>query len=169
MTAFAARTTHKSYWKVALGLNSLKLQGIPLIRTHSESTNTLVHLLAQCISDYFGLSQLQCTSVTPAGISASEGKHPRAYRPWEIAAYGRKPWLPITFGLSVDDVYIKVTVYKVTGLDTFSLVIGWLYFVAWSVSFYPQIYINWKRKSVVGLNFDFITLNIIGFTLYGVF
>ncbi|KAJ8940972.1 hypothetical protein NQ318_015601 [Aromia moschata] len=50
----------------------------------------LMHLLAQCISDYFGLSQLQCTSVTPAGISASEGKHPRAYRPWEIAAYGRK-------------------------------------------------------------------------------
>ncbi|KAJ8946702.1 hypothetical protein NQ318_006960 [Aromia moschata] len=50
----------------------------------------LMHLLAQCISDYFGLSQLQCTSVTPAGISASEGKHPRAYRPWEIAAYGKK-------------------------------------------------------------------------------
>ncbi|KAJ8947348.1 hypothetical protein NQ318_002874 [Aromia moschata] len=57
----------------------------------NNASDNLVHLLAQCISDYFGLSQLQCTSVTPAGISASEeGKHPRAYRPWEIAAYGRK-------------------------------------------------------------------------------
>ncbi|KAJ8951488.1 hypothetical protein NQ318_000184 [Aromia moschata] len=57
----------------------------------NNASDNLVHLLAQCISDYFGLSQLQCTSVTPAGISASEeGTHPRAYRPWEIAAYGRK-------------------------------------------------------------------------------
>ncbi|XP_018577032.1 cystinosin homolog [Anoplophora glabripennis] len=71
--------------------------------------------------------------------------------------------------INVDDVYLRVTVHKIPGLDTFSLVIGWLYFVAWSISFYPQIYINWRRKSVVGLNFDFIVLNIIGFTLYGIF
>ena len=38
--------------------------------------------------------------------------------------------------------------------------------MAWTVSFYPQIYQNWKRKSVVGLNFDFLLLNIVGFTLY---
>ncbi|KAJ8912916.1 hypothetical protein NQ315_017246 [Exocentrus adspersus] len=71
--------------------------------------------------------------------------------------------------INADDVFLRVTVYKAAGLDTFSLVIGWLYFVAWSISFYPQIYINWKRKSVVGLNFDFLVLNIIGFTLYGIF
>ncbi|CAG9817298.1 unnamed protein product [Phaedon cochleariae] len=67
------------------------------------------------------------------------------------------------------EAYLRVTVYKNAGLDTFSAVIGWIYFVAWSVSFYPQIYINWKRKSVVGLNFDFIILNVIGFTLYSIF
>lgn len=71
--------------------------------------------------------------------------------------------------INVDDVYLRVTVHKIPELDTFSLVIGWLYFAAWSISFYPQIYINWRRKSVVGLNFDFIVLNIIGFTLYGIF
>ncbi|XP_019876599.1 cystinosin homolog [Aethina tumida] len=70
---------------------------------------------------------------------------------------------------NVDDVYLRVTVHKVDALDTISLVIGWIYFAAWSVSFYPQIYENWKRKSVVGLNFDFLALNIIGFTLYGIF
>ncbi|XP_062815704.1 LOW QUALITY PROTEIN: cystinosin [Anolis carolinensis] len=48
-------------------------------------------------------------------------------------------------------------------------VIGWIYFLAWSVSFYPQVFENWKRKSVVGLSFDFIALNLTGFIAYSVF
>lgn len=68
-----------------------------------------------------------------------------------------------------DKVLLRVTVLKNIGLDVFSVVIGWIYFIAWSVSFYPQIYTNYKRKSVIGLNFDFLYLNIVGFTLYGVF
>ena len=48
-------------------------------------------------------------------------------------------------------------------------VIGWTYFAAWSISFYPQIYTNYKRKSVVGLSFDFQLLNLIGFGFYAVF
>ncbi len=54
-------------------------------------------------------------------------------------------------------------------LNILSDIVGWVYFVAWSVSFYPQIYENWKRKSVIGLNFDFVGLNIVGFALYGLF
>lgn len=50
-----------------------------------------------------------------------------------------------------------------------SQVIGWIYFVTWSISFYPQIYTNFKRKSVVGLNFDFVALNFTGFFLYSLF
>lgn len=50
-----------------------------------------------------------------------------------------------------------------------SQVIGWIYFVTWSISFYPQIYTNFKRKSVVGLNFDFVALNFTGFFLYALF
>lgn len=48
-------------------------------------------------------------------------------------------------------------------------VIGWIYFVAWSVSFYPQVITNWRRKSVVGLSFDFVVLNLMGFVAYSVF
>ncbi|KAF2984130.1 hypothetical protein EK904_010485, partial [Melospiza melodia maxima] len=48
-------------------------------------------------------------------------------------------------------------------------VIGWIYFVAWSISFYPQLFENWRRKSVVGLSFDFIALNLTGFIAYSVF
>lgn len=74
-----------------------------------------------------------------------------------------------TNNFNVDDIYLRVTVYKSKFLDTFSIVIGWIYFAAWSVSFYPQIYINYKRQSVIGLNFDFLVLNVIGFTLYSIF
>lgn len=70
---------------------------------------------------------------------------------------------------NVDDIYFRVTVYKVSSLDTISTVIGWIYFAAWSISFYPQAWINWRRKSVIGLNFDFLSLNIVGFILYSIF
>ncbi|KAF2901758.1 hypothetical protein ILUMI_04436 [Ignelater luminosus] len=71
--------------------------------------------------------------------------------------------------INVNDIYLRVTVYKNKALDTLSVIIGWTYFVAWSVSFYPQIYINYRRKSVIGLNFDFLSLNVVGFILYSVF
>ena len=54
-------------------------------------------------------------------------------------------------------------------IDTVSDVVGWIYFLAWSVSFYPQVYLNWKRKSVIGLHFDFLALNTLGFLLYSLF
>ncbi|KAK9720581.1 PQ loop repeat [Popillia japonica] len=71
--------------------------------------------------------------------------------------------------ISTENVFLRVTVFKNGALDIFSTVIGWIYFVAWSISFYPQIYINYRRKSVIGLNFDFLYLNIVGFALYGLF
>ncbi|EFO13524.1 hypothetical protein LOAG_15005, partial [Loa loa] len=49
------------------------------------------------------------------------------------------------------------------------IITGWIYFVAWSISFYPQIILNFTRKSVVGLNFDFLLLNIIGFMCYATY
>jgi len=65
--------------------------------------------------------------------------------------------------------YVRVDVMKSKGLDTFSTIVGWIYFVAWSISFYPQIIENFRRKSVIGLNFDFLSLNIVGFSVYGCF
>lgn len=70
---------------------------------------------------------------------------------------------------STSKVYVRVVVALSSELISFSSLIGWCYFVAWSISFYPQIYTNYQRKSVVGLNFDFLSLNIVGFLLYGVF
>ncbi|OVA17590.1 Lysosomal cystine transporter [Macleaya cordata] len=39
-------------------------------------------------------------------------------------------------------------------------VLGWIAFFSWSFSFYPQVILNFRRKSVVGLNFDFLVLNL---------
>ncbi|XP_009596113.1 cystinosin homolog [Nicotiana tabacum] len=38
--------------------------------------------------------------------------------------------------------------------------LGWVAFFSWSISFYPQVILNFRRKSVVGLNFDFVVLNL---------
>ena len=53
--------------------------------------------------------------------------------------------------------------------DKIGAVIGWIYFAAWSISFYPQVYLNWVRKSVVGMSFDFVFLNLVGFACYSAF
>ncbi|XP_051117396.1 cystinosin homolog isoform X3 [Andrographis paniculata] len=45
-------------------------------------------------------------------------------------------------------------------LEVLYHVLGWIAFVSWSISFYPQVVLNFRRKSVVGLNFDFVLLNL---------
>ncbi|MBW0467240.1 hypothetical protein O181_006955 [Austropuccinia psidii MF-1] len=47
-----------------------------------------------------------------------------------------------------------------------STLIGWIYTFAWGISFYPQLVLNYKRKSVRGLSLDFLALNVVGFLCY---
>jgi len=68
-----------------------------------------------------------------------------------------------------NQLFLRVTIAISSPLIVISEIVGWIYFAAWSVSFYPQIYINFKRKSVVGYNFDYVSLNIVGFVMYSVF
>lgn len=56
-----------------------------------------------------------------------------------------------------------ITSRLLAGLST---VIGWAYFACWSISFYPQMWENYTRQSVVGLNFDFLWLNLTGWLCY---
>ncbi|XP_068630501.1 cystinosin homolog isoform X2 [Battus philenor] len=94
----------------------------------------------------------------------------------DIWAYGKSPGhSEVTFNatpagsLNLSTVFLRVTVMHSRTISVISYIMGWIYFAAWSVSFYPQIYINFKRGSVVGLNFDFLALNIMGFTMYSLF
>lgn len=54
-------------------------------------------------------------------------------------------------------------------LRTVSSVLGWQYFLCWTISFYPQVVLNYQKKSVRGLSIDFQILNLIGFASYSVF
>lgn len=47
-----------------------------------------------------------------------------------------------------------------------SAAIGYTYFMCWSVSFYPQVITNYRRKTTLGLSPDFCGLNAIGFACY---
>ncbi|KNE65396.1 lysosomal Cystine transporter [Allomyces macrogynus ATCC 38327] len=51
----------------------------------------------------------------------------------------------------------------------FSAILGWTYFAAWSISFWPQVILNFRRKSVEGLSLDFLSYNIVGFTCYSIY
>ncbi|WZZ53844.1 hypothetical protein YC2023_053951 [Brassica napus] len=48
-------------------------------------------------------------------------------------------------------------------------IVGWITFASWSISFYPQLLLNFKRKSVVGLNFDFALLNFTKHSSYMIY
>ena len=52
--------------------------------------------------------------------------------------------------------------------DSNCRICGWLYFSAWSLSFYPQIILNIQRKTTQGLTPDFPALNVLGFSCYTV-
>ncbi|KAJ3224269.1 hypothetical protein HK099_008660 [Clydaea vesicula] len=50
-----------------------------------------------------------------------------------------------------------------------SVIIGYIYTVSWSISFYPQLFLNYNRKSVDGLSKDFVYLNLVGFSFYCIY
>lgn len=62
--------------------------------------------------------------------------------------------------------------------DVLSEVVGWIYFFAWSFSFYPQIFVNIRKQrysliclcsSVAGFSLEFALLNVSGFYLYSLY
>ena len=50
-----------------------------------------------------------------------------------------------------------------------SNVVGYTYFLAWSASFYPQIFLNYRRRTTRGLSVDFCVLNVLGYICYTIY
>lgn len=44
--------------------------------------------------------------------------------------------------------------------------LGWVYFLAWTISFFPQAILNVQRRTTQGLLPDFPLLNVYGFSCY---
>ncbi|KAK5627080.1 hypothetical protein RRF57_002795 [Xylaria bambusicola] len=51
-------------------------------------------------------------------------------------------------------------------LEFLSALFGWVYTICWSLSFYPQAILNFRRKSTGGTTVDFPFLNVLGFASY---
>lgn len=51
-------------------------------------------------------------------------------------------------------------------LTLLSQIFGWIYFAAWSLSFYGQPIENYRRHKVTGLNFDYTVFNLFGYMGY---
>ncbi|MCJ1394055.1 hypothetical protein MMC18_006933 [Xylographa bjoerkii] len=47
-----------------------------------------------------------------------------------------------------------------------SRLLGWIYTLAWSLSFYPQPLLNLRRRSTTGSTIDYVIVNVLGFTVY---
>ena len=47
-------------------------------------------------------------------------------------------------------------------LPFLSAIFGWVYFLCWSASFYPQPLLNWYRRSTSGTTVDFPLINSLG-------
>ncbi|XP_065095617.1 cystinosin homolog [Ochlerotatus camptorhynchus] len=71
----------------------------------------------------------------------------------------------------VDDrrLFVRLKVALNQPLIYISLLVGWTYTACWSSGYYPQIFLNHRRKNVVGLSFDFLHINIVGHISYAIF
>jgi len=50
-----------------------------------------------------------------------------------------------------------------------SNIVGYTYFLSWSLSFYPQIFLNYQRRTTRGLSVDFCVLNVLGYICYTIY
>jgi cystinosin len=51
-------------------------------------------------------------------------------------------------------------------LSIISSLFGWVYTLCWSLSFYPQPILNFRRQSTTGTTIDFPAINVLGFIAY---
>jgi cystinosin len=50
-----------------------------------------------------------------------------------------------------------------------SNIIGYIFLLAWSISFYPQLLLNWERKTTIGYSPEFVHLNLSGYVVYSLY
>ncbi|EUB59439.1 Cystinosin [Echinococcus granulosus] len=111
--------------------------------------------------------------IKPLGSFTVESGSNKSY---QMSIFTSKPGT-VELGLASTDINIthleylhaRINVCRQKSLSILQQIVGWAYFLAWTLSFYPQVILNCQRKSVTGLSFDFIVFNVIGFACYSAF
>lgn len=148
-----------------VNLEAKSLENITITLSSSLNTSVTVYFnITYTSTNVSSIIQLPDEVVVPAG-NASVSFEVLAKGVGQVTAYLYSKDTRI----KSFETRIRFLVVRSNILFIINQIIGWIYFLAWSVSFYPQAYENWKRRSVVGLNFDFLALNLTGFIAYSVF
>ncbi|CDI97842.1 cystinosin [Echinococcus multilocularis] len=111
--------------------------------------------------------------IEPLGSFTVESGSNKSY---QMSIFTSKPGT-VELGLASTDINIthleylhaRINVCRQKSLSILQQIVGWAYFLAWTLSFYPQVILNCQRKSVTGLSFDFVVFNVIGFACYSAF
>lgn len=69
----------------------------------------------------------------------------------------------------MDHAFVHLSVGRSQFWAILSEIFGWGYFFFWSLSFWPQNVTNFRKKSVIGLSFDYTILHFTGFIYYSIF
>ncbi|XP_065078565.1 cystinosin homolog isoform X2 [Ochlerotatus camptorhynchus] len=175
-TVLLAATSVRS--QTSIGANVV-LDPQDIVILVNETKEILVRFrgqLTQNVQFNFTDNDVDFVTVTPSLISIDAPPSGFIDRAVPVALQARSPGQfdlvgrIIPSGL-IDDAaaFIRVTIANSRVIMYAAIVIGWIYFVAWTISFWPQMIVNFRRKSVVGLSFDFLVLNLLGHTLYAIF
>ena len=70
--------------------------------------------------------------------------------------------------ISVPPLLTSISIMNLTWTESISQILGWGYFILWSLSFYPQVLHNHRRRSTDGFSVDFALLNVLGLSAYTV-
>ncbi|KAI1713170.1 PQ loop repeat domain-containing protein [Ditylenchus destructor] len=108
--------------------------------------------------------QKKSATVTVRGLAVTSRSYVDVDRCW-IVANGSETDCPF----NTSRTFVTTKVVKSNVISVIVYICGFIFFIAWSISFYPQIILNYRRKSVIGLNFDFLLLNFVGFGCYTVY
>ncbi|XP_050072028.1 uncharacterized protein LOC126559904 [Anopheles maculipalpis] len=133
-------------------------------------------MLSQDVWLNFSKEHADLVEILPDSIPVSTAIDGFIDRAYEVSLLGLSPGQfdlvaeAVPTGV-LDDAaaFIRVTVANSQAIIVISSVIGWIYFAAWTVSFWPQMIINYRRQSVIGLSFDFLMLNLVGHSVYAAF
>jgi len=71
--------------------------------------------------------------------------------------------------LVIKNAFFQISIGRSDIIYYISAICGWLYFLAWILSMYPQVVINFNKKSVVGLNFDYVAFSLVGYSAYAIY
>lgn len=106
----------------------------------------------------------QSASITDRDMD--EAEVPRDEKDWDWVMLPASLCLGAIVGLAVPASKLK---HSTPFWDKLSATVGWMYFFAWTVSFYPQILLVLRRRSIIGMSFEYQLLNLMGFGCYSLF